>query len=114
MDGQDDVSTAKNEAELIFNDPNATLPTQYSPSVPVVALSSPPSPSGRRESAFPPTVSEMQLAAIHAAHSAERDVLRSDIHAVAADLAGEHESPPTRASDANNGGVRVAVGLLKS
>ena len=46
MDGHGDVITAKNEVELDFNDPNESLPTQNSPSVPLVALSSPTSPGG--------------------------------------------------------------------
>jgi len=86
MDGHDDAITAKNKAELTFNDPNETVPTQYPPSVPIVALSSPLLPGGRRESTFPPPASETQLAAIHAAHSADRDVFRSDIHAGAAEM----------------------------
>ena len=32
MAGSDDVGTAKNEAELSYNDPNVTLPTLDSPS----------------------------------------------------------------------------------
>lgn len=39
---------------------------QIFPSVPLVALSSPSSPAGRRESAFSSTAPEAQLAAIHA------------------------------------------------
>ena len=65
------VITAKNETERDFNDPSETLPIQNPPSVPLVALSSPSSPGGRRESIFPSTAPEAQLAAIHAAHSAE-------------------------------------------
>ena len=64
MDGHEDAITAKNEAGLFFNDPNETLPTQYSPSVPIAELSAPPSPGGRRESTFSPTASETQLAAM--------------------------------------------------
>ena len=81
MAGSDEVGTAKSEAELSYNDPNATLPTLDSPSVPLGELSSQTSPSGRRESTLSPTAtaSETQLTAIHAAHSAARDVFRSDI-----------------------------------
>ena len=38
MAGSDDVGTAKNEAELSYNDPNVTLPTLDSPSVPRMGL----------------------------------------------------------------------------
>ena len=85
----DDVGTAKNEAELSYNDPNVTLPTLDSPSVPLGELSSQTPPSGRRESTLSPTASETQLTAIHAAPSAARDVFRSAIHAGAAALAGD-------------------------
>ncbi len=70
----DEVGTAKNEAELSYNDPNVTLPTLDSPPVPLGELSSPTSPSGRRESTLSPAESETQLTAIHAAHSAARAV----------------------------------------
>ena len=38
MDGHDDAITAKNKAELTFNDSNETLPTQISSSVPLSLL----------------------------------------------------------------------------
>ena len=81
MAGSDDVGTAKNEAELSYNDPNVTLPTLDSPSVPLGEISSQTSPSGRRESELSPTA---------------RAVFRSDIHAGAAALVGGQQSPPTR------------------
>ena len=47
----------------------------------------PSSPGRRRESTLLSTEPEVTLAAIHAAHSAESDILRNELHAGAAELA---------------------------
>ena len=87
MDGHDDVITAKNEAELDFNDPNETLPTQNFHSIPLVALFAVVAWRTTRVDIFPDGTGSASGHNPRRSLGGTRDVFRSIIHAGAADLA---------------------------